>query len=961
MDKKLQLEINRAKEIMKLPLLNEGIPGVTADLFRAFFKTTDEAESLLSRYARSANIDEAVVDDFVRVMDNPDIYDSLSAIKKRNLYRLLSEVPNLSDELFNGVLETFSTNMDELNRAVYNLMNGPEKLTYLQSINKLFAEAPEVTSLIRKKHARQFADFDPSKTAKVADDVVDEVSGVLDDIDATPVSDEDVLGNMDEILNPDTWEEEVTVLTDTMAADLAKSGRFKAAFQKIAELFKFTKNQKQQIETLAQTLSDPNISSDTKLEVLSKLENKLESVYYNNLKGFKQLKNYFDDVAVNDKNFKKYWSQLLKDTENDIAFWNTFGKRVGSVKPTWLRAIKGFTDEFSSIFTLERNIFNGIRKVYRKLNKTNSTTISVEGFKNQLGNLFKSGTRRGFPTLSNENYTKLIQAKGPVAAKVVYLRDLGVNYIKYASYVSLLEFLRNMLADKLYSQQILDCALSKKGETNEQDNAEITDPCEGLDNWWDMMWVNWALQRRPNLEKTLPDTWEKEFSKIFYDNLKLWNSTTGPNENWIWGLIENDPGFVGETLNLALSFGGFIDEQLDRSRDIDSADDLRKRLDNLLNKTKQKLEETGDKIVDEANEVVDEVVNETNVLPQGLKDAIPDQYEDQVERVDGVWIFHDITLGDLILKKIKGLKNNSTKYPYDDESAISGLDDDTWVILQNLDGGKYKPWPIPKVLKENMKRKGLGILLEQVTFDDDSQDGNDSNSGSGSSGGSQAETTEQKRERLEKEMRLMFQQFMVYDDKSGRNLIEGSRLKDEEKTTIINDCFNALKQDYNGIENIPDEVVDDTVVKNTIKFLINIRNMDPFKIKYKTPLELSATIMESIGLEKILYEQASEIDYVTMYINYKNGSKGDDIEFIKNVNGQELGSDDFCKPTEWGPAEKIVIPNFKKRVPGSFDCDETPTPSPTPRPQQKNEPRPEEAMEIETPKIMKKQMKNEKS
>ena len=960
MDKKLQLEINRAKEIMKLPLLNEGIPGVTADLFRAFFKTTDEAESLLSRYARSANIDEAVVDDFVRVMDNPDIYDSLSAIKKRNLFRLLSEVPNLSDELFNGVLETFSTNMDELNRAVYNLMNGPEKLTYLQSINKLFAEAPEVTSLIRKKHARQFADFDPSKSAKVADDVVDEVSGVLDDIDATPVSDEDVLGNIDEILNPDTWEEEVTVLTDTMAADLAKSSRFKAAFQKIAELFKFTKNQKQQIETLAQTLSDPNISSDTKLEVLSKLENKLESVYYNNLKGFKQLKNYFDDVAVNDKNFKKYWNQLLKDTENDIAFWSTFGKRVGSVKPTWLRAITGLKDEFKSIFALERNIFNGVRWVFRKLNKTNSTTKSVEGFKNQLGNLFKSGTRRGFPTLSNENYTKLIQAKGPVAAKVVYLRDLGVNYIKYATYVSLLEFLRNMLADKLYSQQILDCALSKKGETNEQDNAEITDPCEGLDNWWDMMWVNWALQRRPNLEQTLPDTWQKELSKIFYNNLKLWNSTTGPNENWIWGLIESDPGFVGETLNLALSFGGFIDEQLDRSRDIDSADDLRKRLDELLNKTKQKLEETGDKIVDEANKVVDEVVNETNVMPQGLKDAIPDNYEDQVERVGGVWIFHDNSGTDYKLKKGKGLKDNSTEYPFENESLRSQLNDDVWYLLVDKGNGKYEPLILSETLTENMKRKGLGILLEQVNTGR-GQVGGGSNSGSGSSGGSQVETTEQKRERLEKDMLVMFQKFMVYDDKSGRNLIEGSRLTDADKTTIITDCLNALKDDYNGIENIPNEVVDDTVVKNTIKFLINVKNMDPFKIKYKTPLELSAKIMESVGLEKILYEQASEIDYVTMYINYKNGSKGDDIEFIKNVNGQELGSDDFCKPTEWGPAEKIVIPNFKKRVPGSFDCDETPTPSPTPRPQQKSEPRPEEAMEIETPKIMKKQMKNEKS
>lgn len=918
MDKKLQLEINRAKEIMKLPLLNEGIPGVTADLFRAFFKTTDEAESLLSRYARSANIDEAVVDDFVRVMNNPDIYDSLSTIKKRNLFRLLSEVPNLSDELFNGVLETFSTNMDELNRAVYNLMNGPEKLTYLQSINKLFAEAPEVTSLIRKKHARQFADFDPSKAAKGADDVVDEVSGILDDINNTPVSDEDVLESIDEILNPDTWEEEVTSLTDAMAKELAKSNRFKAAFQKIAEIFKFTKAQKAQIERLAQTLSSPDVDPKTKGEILKKLEIKLESLYYKNAKGFEEITDYFDTVALDDKKFKFYWDKLRKDSKNSIKFWSTFGNRVGELQPTWLRAITGFKDEFKSIFLLERKIFNGVRMIWRKINKSSKKTKAIKGFENSLGNLFKSGTRRGFPKLTNENYTKLIQTKGPIAAKVVYLRDLGVNYIRYATYISLLEFGRNLLADKLYSQQILDCAQSQKDEVNEQDDTEITDPCEGLDNWWDLMWVNWALQRRKYSENKISgyDYWFQEYFDILKENItKSKKSTTAPSEEWYWKLIEMDPGFIGETFNLAVAFSDWINKQYKKGLYIDSADQLRQELDELLNKTKQKLEETGDKIVDEANEVVDEVVNETNVLPQGLKDAIPDQYEDQVERVDGVWIFHDITLGDLILKKIKGLKNNSTKYPYDDESAISGLDDDTWVILQNLDGGKYKPWPIPKVLKENMKRKGLGILLEQVTFDDDSQDGNDSNSGSGSSGGSQAETTEQKRERLEKEMRLMFQQFMVYDDKSGRNLIEGSRLKDEEKTTIINDCFNALKQDYNGIENIPDEVVDDTVVKNTIKFLINIRNMDPFKIKYKTPLELSATIMESIGLEKILYEQASEIDYVTMYINYKNGSKGDDIEFIKNVNGQELGSDDFCKPTEWGPAEKIVIPNFKKEFP----------------------------------------------
>jgi len=104
------------------------------------------------------------------VLENPNLYDSLSEVEKRNFFRLLSEVPDLSDQMFDGVLKTFNMDMDELNQIVYYLMNGPEKLTYLQSINKLFAEAPEVTSLIIRKHWRQFADFHPKKSAKVADE-----------------------------------------------------------------------------------------------------------------------------------------------------------------------------------------------------------------------------------------------------------------------------------------------------------------------------------------------------------------------------------------------------------------------------------------------------------------------------------------------------------------------------------------------------------------------------------------------------------------------------------------------------------------------------------------------------------------------------------------------------------------------------------------------------------------------
>lgn len=135
----------------------------TSDILNSeLFSNTDEAEIILQKVAADANIDEFIIDDFIRVLDNPDIYDSLSAVEKRNLFRLLSEVPDLSDELFDGVLKTFNMDMDEINQIVYYLMQGPEKLTYLQSINKLFAEAPEVTPLIIKKHIKQFKDFKPS-------------------------------------------------------------------------------------------------------------------------------------------------------------------------------------------------------------------------------------------------------------------------------------------------------------------------------------------------------------------------------------------------------------------------------------------------------------------------------------------------------------------------------------------------------------------------------------------------------------------------------------------------------------------------------------------------------------------------------------------------------------------------------------------------------------------------------
>lgn len=348
-----------------------------------------------------------------------------------------------------------------------------------------------------------------------------------------------------------------------------------------------------------------------------------------------------------------------------------------------------------------------------------------------------------------------------------------------------------------------------------------------------------------------------------------------------------------------------------------------------------------DSTVTEPN-LIDKAVNATNVLPQGVKDAIPDKYEDQVERVGGVWIFHDDTGADYILKKGKALKDNSTEYPFENESKRSGLIDDKWYSLLDEKGnGIYKVYDLAQGFKnENMKRKGLSILLEQFNKEKGKVDGSGSNN-SGSSGDADSANQEQKtKEDYENRMLAMFEKFNIEDRDSARNLVD--KLTTRDKEAIVKDCFDALIAKYNGISSIDEKSIDDTVVSNTVLYLINDKKMDPFKILYKSPLELDAKLMESVGLERILFEQAATVSYNTIYINYLNGATNDDkFELIKGAK-----------------AERTALDNYNKRT-GQSNYEETPTPSPTPRPKQTNEPRPEEAMEIETPDIMKKQMKNE--
>ena len=143
-------EIKRLNSIMGLSLIVEGIPGATANLFNKFFKTSDEASRVFQKIANDMDIADNAVDDIIKIMDDPSLYDNLSAAAKRDVFRLLSGVKGLSDELYDGVLKNFSIDTMDLTKRVKLLMVDI-KLTYGEALNEVFKDTPEVVSLMRTK------------------------------------------------------------------------------------------------------------------------------------------------------------------------------------------------------------------------------------------------------------------------------------------------------------------------------------------------------------------------------------------------------------------------------------------------------------------------------------------------------------------------------------------------------------------------------------------------------------------------------------------------------------------------------------------------------------------------------------------------------------------------------------------------------------------------------------------
>ena len=873
MEKKLLEEIKRINTINNGgKLLNEGIPGVVADFWTDILrKVSGKADDVsvsvsditptFNKIIDDIDVPENTLDDLTEIINNPNHWDTMSEVAKRNVMKVYAEIDEIATPIYEAILK--NTDKAEIDFAVKireMRVNNPG-IAYDDAVDAIFKGTPQegMGPIVAKKSKNIYNAYVAkmvriSKTAKILQRfgytrnlgrLVELLSQRMKNMDELIIDIKEVMNRSFSSVD-DTKRFRIDLENKLLALEKLKDGGAQAAVDDILVHFKELKK-----------------------------SGKISDGDYNSVK--KHFENITKGVKNKDGTYSpnRVWEEIIEPLNEDLD------KELNGWKSFFNRAIK------TSPFKIVRNPKNG------KLGVRMQNPVRLVNFV-----VFQS-TQTGKDILKRY----ITSRNGKYFFNKIPINDLTKTALQ--------TYLRAILF-KAMLPSLLPLAYSIIYKTS--------------DYLKDDTFVDWPSD---------------EFIKEI-----------GIKMDEAWKTVIDEDGFF--TIDSELDTWTYNDLIPALSTYIDDA--LTELGEYIFSREPEDIVVPDTPTTDSDSTVTeptlfDKVVNATNVLPQGLKDAVPDEHEDRIERVNGVWIFHDKSGTDYKLKKGKGLKDNATEYPFEDESKRNNLQDDVWYLLFDEKGnGKYDPLILSVTLEENMKRKGLGILLEQVNTGRGQVDGSGSNSGSGSNT-TDVKTQETKRKRqLEDQMLAMFEKIEINDRDSERNMID--KLTDSDKSVIVKDSFDALINHYGGILKIKDELVDDTVVGNSVNYLIKDRKMEPFKIVYKSPLKLDAKIMESKGLESILYEQGVTVSYNTIYINYPDGSEDlDKIEFIRG-----------------GKSEKIALDNYNKRFYPDQKVDDSQATPPSERDKNttevsevRPEVRPEDAMGIKTPKMMKKQMNNEKS
>jgi hypothetical protein len=609
-DKNLLTEITRIREMMGVRLLSEQ-PNV-------FIKSLDNLLTLLKGFKGISKFNTRIN----KLLNTQDV----NGIKK-----LLDDIK--ADPKLNINVKKAITKFEQ---SIVSKYNDKKYTNIIQQGLKNGETERQITAKITNNLKQTYGDF---ADGKILDDFTDKLSVKIDKIrkdlaaetttttsratqtqtpTTTPRTEETDLsseipdselvttemGPVPKIFKVETWNSADFVnLSDESIELLINQPFWERAILYFQKLFTTTNGQLRNIQKLGKALeTTTDASLMVKLE--RKLKTELESLYRKNTNNFVNMRKYFDSVALQpgNRNWARIWRDIKGQSNGGWDFYKTFGS-INEV-PLWEKFWEGITDNLKVLFETEAKY---AAKISNRVFKTNYKPEMIGNFLSA----FKSGSRRGFPSLNNKQYEKLIQEYGPGAAKFSYFRDLVVTTLKWSFYIGTLKTVRNALSYLVYQDDITPCAKSGDRDSKECNDLINDVTQDKFLNWFRTNFINWAIQYKAG-EKVGDTDIVKSWGQEILNNLSPdIISDTIEGDKWyktVGDIASLDMGWVGDVfVGMPTEFFNIIDNPLRRESLINAIDKNIETAKENLEKSKLEVEDEVKQVIDRTQTVVDNI------------------------------------------------------------------------------------------------------------------------------------------------------------------------------------------------------------------------------------------------------------------------------------------------------------------------------------------------------------------
>jgi hypothetical protein len=548
MNKKIISEVNRISTLMGVkPLITEqSVPrfiksllSLSDDVVKKFYKTGDNVSDDLLRKVRNG---ESLSDEAIELL--------LRNIDFQNLSKIIIDGKWLGSN-FDNFVDSIVNKINENPKNTQAILDNFD--TFIDNIPYL-SDAPDELMVGLKN--------------EIMDRIIRRTSKIFD------------INNWDDLIT----------LTDNEIQQLLNLGIWDKVVLNFESLFKPTQERLKSIQQLAyniQTTTD----ADLQTQLTAKLKKELEWLYKKNTNNFVAMKKYFDLIGDTNPTWKSIWNKIKSQSDGGWDFYKSFGS-VAQYVSTFNRIWGGITSDLKVLVETEKKI---ISKTVNKIAKKEITKVDLIG---NFWENFKTGSRRGFPKMSNEKYQKIIQQYGPTGAKASYFRDLVVTTLKWNFYVGFLVTLRNFIANSTYEDDIQRCV-----STNNIKSKECT---ELNKNYFTKKMAEWSLKYRENPESS-SDFIKNWILEIFGPKSNLPNIVKDDlYYKKIAEISTLDPGLIGEAFNMFASIINLNDNPLRKKELLDS-------IDKQIKLANEKVETAKDKVDEAINNVDVSVIENTEL------------------------------------------------------------------------------------------------------------------------------------------------------------------------------------------------------------------------------------------------------------------------------------------------------------------------------------------------------------